>query len=101
MYDFRLTESDEIQALESNRLHLFSDAVIGQGLCSCRLSHIGNIIENEITQLTIRYSQIKIDKYIVMPNHIHMILIVGEGRQERNPCPTRMEKQYWLLYIKW
>lgn len=34
-------------------------------------SAIGNIVRNEIEKLETRYDNLKIDKYVIMPNHIH------------------------------
>lgn len=46
----------------------------------------GYICENQIKALQIRYN-IKINKYIIMPNHIHLIIII-ENREEQSPSPT-------------
>ena len=82
-----------------NRERLLGEFV-GQGLCSCRfseisLSMIGEIISSELLQLEKRYPTIKINKHIMMPNHIHAIIVLGndkqqktEKRQEQSPCPT-------------
>ncbi len=69
-----------------NREYLFGEIVVGQGLCSCRLSQIGNIVREEINALLLRYPNIKISNYVIMPNHIHMIIHIK--RQEQSPCPT-------------
>jgi putative transposase len=66
---------------------LFGDILVGQGLCSCRLSSIGTVIDHQINELKNRFANIKISKYIIMPNHIHMIISISEGRQEQSPCP--------------
>ncbi len=60
--------------------------IVGQGLCSCRLSPVGNIIREEIDGLLTRYPSIIISNFIIMPNHIHMIIEIQ--RQEQSPCPT-------------
>ncbi|MEG0090804.1 MAG: transposase, partial [Oscillospiraceae bacterium] len=51
-----------------------------------RLSHIGRIVQDEIQNITNRYVGVKIDKYVIMPNHIHLIILLE--RQEQSPCPT-------------
>ena len=77
----------------TKRLHLFGEieGVVGQGLCSCRLTPIGEIIEREWYSLAERYPHITFDNFVVMPNHIHAIISINwdsEIRQEQSPCPT-------------
>ena len=42
---------------------------------SC-LSHIGMTIDSEIKKIPEIYENVKIDKYVIMPNHIHMIILI-------------------------
>lgn len=70
-----------------NRQCIFADPIIGQGLCSCRLTEIGKIIENEIKNLESRFLNVKIRNYCVMPNHIHLLIDMKPKRQEQSPCP--------------
>ena len=41
-----------------------------------RLSEYGRIVRKHILNISCSYSDVYVDKYIVMPNHIHMILIL-------------------------
>ena len=41
------------------------------------LSDYGKIVDKAINNIPQYYPQINVDKYVIMPNHIHMILIVG------------------------
>lgn len=53
-----------------------------------KLSDIGVIVDNEINSINTIYPTVKIDKYVVMPNHIHMIIILQEydgGRAQLAP----------------
>ena len=38
------------------------------------LTTYGEIVRNELLNLEKRYSFLKIDKYVIMPNHIHVLL---------------------------
>jgi len=56
---------------------------------SCLLSNIteqgliyttyGNIAREQLILLERRYSGLKVDQYVIMPNHIHMILLLEQG----------------------
>ena len=39
---------------------------------------IGQVANECIKKINDIYKSIKLEKYIIMPNHIHMILIVGK-----------------------
>lgn len=51
------------------------------------LSNIGRIIETAILSIPEIYPNIILDKYVIMPNHIHMILLIDNGRAMRAPTP--------------
>ena len=60
-----------------NKKCIFSNIVGGGALDAPqnKLSNIGKIVEKYIIS-TNNIQGVKIDKYIIMPNHIHLILIV-------------------------
>ena len=41
-----------------------------------QLNEIGKIINEYIHIIPLKYNTIKIDKYIIMPNHIHLIVVI-------------------------
>lgn len=41
------------------------------------IGRYGKIAADSIDTLSSHYSNVKIDKYVVMPNHIHMIVVIG------------------------
>lgn len=52
------------------------------------LSNIGHIVKDQWYELINRYPSIKLDQFIVMPNHIHGIIIIDNVRAEQGPAPT-------------
>lgn len=42
------------------------------------LTKEGTIVEDNIRKISEIYSNIKIDEYIIMPNHIHMLLLIDK-----------------------
>ncbi len=61
--------------------------IVGQGLAPAEmdLSACGKMAKEQLLNLENRYKTIKIDKYVIMPNHIHIILTQTAGA---SPCPT-------------
>ena len=61
---------------------------VGAATCRPNLSKIGSVVEKAILQIPIHYPMISVDKYCVMPDHIHMILSIrtdDDGRQIAAP----------------
>ena len=52
--------------------------IVGEGLCALptvELTDIGKIVNQSIEYINNEYEGILIDKYVIMPNHVHLILI--------------------------
>ena len=78
-YDYSGDGAYFITICTHNRKKLFSN-IVGQGLAPAeiQLSKFGEIANTEILALENRYNNIKIDKYVIMPNHIHLIVSIFE-----------------------
>ncbi|MFC1709350.1 transposase [Candidatus Omnitrophota bacterium] len=68
---------------------------VGTGLAPVRieLTKIGQIIDKNWRDITNRYNNINIDEFIIMPNHIHGIVIINKrdgvlSRADARPAPT-------------
>ena len=66
---------------------------VGRGLAPAEeteitLTAVGKIAEEQLFDLEKRFSGIKIDKYVIMPNHIHAILILDNSTAGASPRPT-------------
>ena len=48
----------------------------------------GKIAEKYIQKMNTHYDNIFIDKYVIMPNHIHLILAVKNNGMSQAPSPT-------------
>ncbi len=59
-----------------------------------QLSEHGKIVENEIQKLNTVYASVRVDKHVVMPNHIHMIVSDELGRPQVAPTISRIIKQF-------
>lgn len=72
-----------------NKTKIFGN-IVGQGLAPAenKLSSFGIFAEEELLDLENRYGHIKIDKYVIMPNHIHAIIQIENETAGASPCPT-------------
>lgn len=70
----------------------------GRGeLCSPgKLSDVGKLVEEELRHLDSVYENVRLDKYCIMPDHIHMILFLEDngGRTQFAPTVSRVIKQF-------
>ena len=48
----------------------------------------GNIAEQQLLSLEDRYEYLSVDKYVIMPNHIHVVLILESDAAGASPRPT-------------
>ena len=51
------------------------------------LNQWGNIAENDLLEIEHHFSGVKIDKYVVMPNHVHILLTISD--EQCSPLPFR------------
>jgi len=77
----------------TNNRHEFLGLVVGAATCRphVELTDIGRAVDVSINNIHGVYPGISVDKYIIMPNHIHMILCFAsgiDGRQVAAPTTT-------------
>jgi len=51
------------------------------------LSPYGEIVTDEILQISLIYENVEVEHFVVMPNHVHMVLTICRG-DLRSPVPT-------------
>ncbi|MCL2636844.1 MAG: transposase [Oscillospiraceae bacterium] len=74
----------------------------------CELSKIGQIVDSRIQEMNNLYNDLEITKYIIMPNHIHMIVcivnselsIVPESGSSGTPTPTNAKIPSFISTLK-
>ena len=67
-----------------------SHIAVGEGLAppETRVTVIGKCVEEQIHALSRRYPSVTIDKHVIMPNHIHLIVTIREDPGGASPSPT-------------
>ena len=52
------------------------------------LSEYGIIIDKQIIEMNNHYDNLEINNYVIMPNHIHILISVYNNGMSRTPSPT-------------
>jgi len=70
--------------------------VVGRGLAPAETNGIeytslGRIAEQQLLLLEKRYSSLTVDRYVIMSNHIHAVLILTNETAGASPRPTIMD----------
>ena len=88
-YDYSTPGAYFITICTQNRRCLLSK-IVGRGLAPAeiRLTVYGRVAKEQLFLLEKRYPALKIDQYVIMPNHIHAILILEDGTAGASPRPT-------------
>lgn len=92
-YDYSKPGMYFITICTKNRQHMFGEIKDGQ----VHLNECGNMANKHLIELPNRFSNIKIDEHIIMPDHIHAIIEILEPPQPPkfrpgSPCGCLGEK---------
>ena len=93
-YDYSTRGMYFITICIKNRLELLGKIQDNNNIV---LTDEGKIVEEELQKIDIILPNVTIDEYIIMPNHIHMILIINENK---NISISRIIKQYKMCVSK-
>ena len=65
-------------------------ADVGEGLAppAVSLTAAGSIVEQIIAHLPERFAGLAVDRYVIMPNHIHLLLTIQDVSGGASPSPT-------------
>jgi len=102
-YDYSRNGYYFVTVCSKNRANIFAEykTSVGAGLASARrndnvddnafaLSPIGKIIEQQWLAIPNHYGDVELDAYVIMPNHIHGIIVIHQTlkRADARPAPT-------------
>lgn len=62
--------------------------MVGRGLApaASQLTACGRLVEEELTALMVRYPSVWVEKYVIMPNHIHALICLQEDTAGQAPA---------------
>ena len=87
-YDYGAAGGYFVTICTQNRQCLLS-RIVGRGLAPAEIQYTryGQIARDQLLLLEQRYPSLKIDQYVIMPNHIHIIFILRDAAGA-SPRPT-------------
>ena len=90
-YDYSTAGAYFITICTQGRRCLLS-RIVGRGLAPAEIQYTpyGQIAQEQLLLLEQRYPSLKVDQYVIMPNHIHAILLLAETAGA-SPRPTIMD----------
>ena len=94
-YDYGSTGAYFITICTQNRRCVLS-RIVGRGLAPAETEEIeytlfGRIAQRQLLLLEERYSHLTVDQYVIMPNHIHAVLVLDNETAGASPRPTIMD----------
>ncbi len=99
-YDYSSPGAYFVTICTTNRRCLLSDVAVGAlheaPAVNVRLTELGQIVRETIDFLSDRYPDLIVDKYVIMPNHVHLLLRIEKERALRE-APLRERETRSLL----
>jgi REP element-mobilizing transposase RayT len=74
-YDYSRAGAYSLTILTHKKQHLFGEVVGGV----VKLSPAGEIVQKEWLRIPRHFSNVVLDAFVIMPNHVHGIVVIMEG----------------------
>ncbi len=91
-YDYSAPGAYFVTVCTHEKRCILGDVAVGEGLAppAVRLTSIGRVVESQILALPHRYPSLSVVKYVIMPNHVHLLLTLDkrENTGGASPSPT-------------
>ncbi len=97
-YDYSKNGAYFITLCTKDRKHILSQITVGTSIArpqEIHLTETGEIVDKSIREIPNHYEGVFVDNYVVMPNHIHMIIRIerNDGRAMLVPTVSRIIQQ--------
>lgn len=95
-YDYSLPAYYFVTICTKNHIELFGNAHNHK----VKLSSIGKIIESNLIRISQVYPSVKVDQFVIMPNHLHIIFILEDVDDALNATSTNDYDRSKMLLSK-
>lgn len=96
-YDYGEAGAYFLTLCTENRKNILSK-IVGAGSSRPQLLLNGAVVEKWIKRIPQKYNGVFVDNYVIMPNHIHLLLSIVKSDGRENPSPTISQVVGWLKY---
>lgn len=86
-YDYTQPGAYDLTILTHKREHLFGEVVGGV----VKLSPVGEVVQKEWLKIPPHFSNVLLDAYVIMPDHMHGILVITVGEVHTPGQRTRID----------
>ncbi len=90
-YDYSSAGAYFVTICTQDRRCILSDVLVGDGVLEAarlRLTEHGMTVEQTLLEINRKYDHISIDNYVIMPNHVHLLVSITESGTSRTPNGT-------------
>ena len=99
-YDYSRSGCYFVTVCTRNRENILS--AVGRddlGAPQMRLTSIGKIVEKYTEFISAHYQNVSVEKYIIMPNHVHMVIALHDGAPGSSRPTVSQVIGAWKRYI--
>lgn len=94
-YDYSQNGAYFITICVKDRKPILSRIAVGASIArppKPELTDLGRIIDNAIQAISVHYPDVTVDHYVIMPNHVHMILRIDRDSGRAMLAPTTVSE---------
>ena len=90
-YDYSSPGAYFLTICTQDRKCILSEISVGAGVLDgpqLRLSTYGRNVEETLREINRQYAWLSVENYVIMPNHIHLLVEITENGPSGTPAPT-------------
>ena len=86
-FDYSSVQAYFVTTVAANRERIFSH-INGEG--QIELLPTGKIVQRHIEALPTHYECVQVQKYVIMPDHVHMVIFIGQNDGRKRPSMNQI-----------
>ena len=87
-WDYRNSAAYFVTICTKNRINFFGEIISQKGKIDFKLTDIGEIAYQYFEEIPNHIENVQIDNFVIMPNHVHGIIIITENLEKNGGEPN-------------